>query len=142
LVLASRRKEIKWGHNRIKGEGNPNFSGGKYIDDKGYVRVLSPEHPYQNHGYVYEHRLVIEKMLKRFVEPWETINHINEIKVDNRWENLFLCTPPEHSLIHKHGKKKSLEDKTKLRKNVRTRLAKNGGATRGATGKFVKNPDL
>ena len=48
LRLASQRK-IKWGADAIRGENNPNFSGGQYVDDKGYIRVLAPEHPYENH---------------------------------------------------------------------------------------------
>ncbi len=95
--LISNRKELKWGRERQKGKGNPNFTGGKYVDDKGYIRVLAPDHPFQNHGYVYEHRLVAEAHLGRFLKTGETIHHINEIKVDNRWDNFYLCTPSEHS---------------------------------------------
>jgi len=121
MGLASRRNTVKWVDD-TSGKYNPNFNGGKYIDDKGYVRVLMPDHPYENHGYVYEHRLVMEKILGRYLEPWETVHHINEIKIDNRKENFFLTTIGEHSALHREGKKKSPEAKSNLRKHAKKRM--------------------
>ena len=43
--LASKRKDVEWSDKIGVGEANPNYNGGKYIDDKGYVRILSPDHP-------------------------------------------------------------------------------------------------
>lgn len=119
--LASRRKDVKWVESSTIGEMNPNYSGGKYIDDKGYVRVLHPEHPSSIRGYIYEHRAVMEKYLNRYLNPWESVHHINEVKCDNRVENLFLCTASEHSAIHREGKKPSESHKAKLRANMRQR---------------------
>jgi len=138
MALASRRKDIKWGKTSFDGEANPNFNGGQYVDKRGYLRVLMPEHPHQNHGYVYMHRLVMEGMINRYVEPWEAIHHINEIKLDNRPDNLFLTTPSEHSGLHRAGKRKSLEERTQMRNQVRERR-KNSGAKRNAAGQFVKS---
>ena len=106
--LISRRKDISWGRNVPSGPDNPNFTGGKYIDDKGYVRVLRTDHPYTNHGYVYEHRLVMEAYYGRILAPWESVHHVNEVKVDNRVENLFLTTREEHAALHAEGKVVSL----------------------------------
>ncbi len=125
MVLASRRKDIKWGKEK-EGASNPNFNGGKYVDDKGYLRVLRPSHPYANKGYIYEHRLVIEAELGRYLQPWETIHHINEIKLDNRLDNLFLTTVPEHSSIHREGKKKTQKVRDKLRKKAKQRMKDDG----------------
>lgn len=119
--LASQRNDIKWSEHTSQGELNPNYGGGKYIDDKGYVRILEPEHPANIKGYIYEHRAVMEKYLKRYLQPWETVHHINEVKVDNRMENLFLCTHPEHSAIHREGKRPSQEHRDKLRANMKQR---------------------
>jgi hypothetical protein len=119
--LASQRKDVKWVESSTMGEFNPNYSGGKYIDDKGYVRVLAPEHPSSIRGYIYEHRAVMEEYLNRFLNPWESVHHINEVKCDNRVENLFLCTSGEHSAIHREGKKPSESHKEKLRANMRQR---------------------
>lgn len=118
VKLASKRKDIDWTIKFASGEDSPNFSGGKYIDDKGYVRVLKPDHPKNIRGYTYEHRLVIEQYLGRYLQPWETVHHINEVKVDNRLSNLFLCTPEEHSALHKEGNKMSTEHKKKMRDNA------------------------
>lgn len=117
--LASRRKDINWKPKNNTGSANPNFSGGKYVDDKGYVRVLAPDHPRNIKGYVYEHRLVMEEYLGRHLMPWETVHHINEIKTDNRVENFFLCMPEEHSAVHMEGRKPSQSQRDKMRENAK-----------------------
>lgn len=117
--LPSQRKDINWDKKHKAGANNPNFGGGKYIDDKGYVRVLEPDHPKNIKGYVYEHRLLMEKYLGRYLMPWEAVHHINEIKTDNRIENFFLCTQKEHSAIHMEGRKPSMDQRDKLRESAK-----------------------
>jgi hypothetical protein len=51
-------------------------------------------------GYVLQHRLVMEQMLGRYLEPTELVHHINRVKHDNRPENLALVTPREHEELH------------------------------------------
>ncbi len=73
-----------------KGKNHPLWKGGRIIH-KGYVLLHTPHHPNCNKtGYVYEHRLVMEGHLGRFLLQDEEIHHINEIKDDNRIENLQL----------------------------------------------------
>ena len=115
-TLVSRRKDLKWGRSAREGKGNSNWHGGKYIDDKGYVRVRMTQHPYQVHGYVYEHRLVVEALLDRYLRSWESCHHINEIKADNRAENIFLCSVSEHSKLHREGHNHTMEHKDYMRK--------------------------
>lgn len=122
--LASRRDDLKWGNEARKGKGNSNWNGGKYVDDKGYIRVRMPEHPYEVHGYVYEHRLVMEKFLGRHLESWESVHHINEVKDDNRVSNFFLCTAGEHSALHREGAVQPLEYKDHMRKKMREKHKK------------------
>lgn len=117
--LASQRDDVKWSDKYPSGEMNANYTGGKYIDDKGYVRILRPDHPKNIRGYAYEHRIVMEEYLNRYLEYWETVHHINEIKTDNRLDNLFLCTHPEHSALHKEGQKPSKAHKDKMRNVVK-----------------------
>lgn len=72
------------------GNKNHNWKGGKAIT-KGYILILAPNHPHKDkRGYVPEHRLIMEKYLKRYLEPWEIVHHINHNKHDNKVENLKL----------------------------------------------------
>lgn len=135
MTLASRRNNIDWRKKQL-GESNPNFNGGRYVDDKGYIRVLDANHPFNNKGYVYEHRLVIENFIGRFLQPWETVHHINEIKLDNRPENLFLTTVPEHSSIHREGKRQNKERRKRTSERAKKRV-KSG--SRNNLGRFEKN---
>lgn len=139
MALASQRKDVDWKSGNLTGEQSPSFQGGKYIDDKGYVKVLNPDHPKNIRGYIYEHRAVMEAYLGRMLQPWETVHHINEIKVDNRVENLFLCTVPEHSAIHREGKRPSEAHRNKMRevaKNNKPHLKKKHKALRAPRENF------
>ena len=74
-----------------KGKNHPSWKNGRIKEKEGYIYIRKPEHPNSNAtGYVFEHRLVMEKYLDRYLEPEEEIHHINGIKDDNRIENLRL----------------------------------------------------
>jgi hypothetical protein len=69
----------------------------------GYVAVCLAEHPNAMNGrYVFEHRVVMENMLGRLLGSEEHVHHINEIKSDNRPENLQVLSAVEHMSLH-HG---------------------------------------
>jgi len=76
-----------YGHRLDK---HPQWKGGKTITKYGYVWIQCPIHPNNNHGYVWEHRLIVEKFIGRLLTREEVVHHLNEDKQDNRIENLMI----------------------------------------------------
>ena len=64
-----------------------------------YVLVPS-SHPKSIDGRYYEHILIVEESIGRILYDWESVHHINEIKDDNRIENLFVCSREQHDKAH------------------------------------------
>ncbi len=79
------------------------IQGWRTVDKDGYIRVSSPDHPnaWTSSRYVYEHRLVMEKHLGRYLTDEEHVHHKNEVKHDNRIENLEVMIGTEH--LRNHG---------------------------------------
>ncbi len=79
------------------GSRNPAYKHGRIIDRDGYVLVGSGEHhPYaryrygRTHGKMYEHRLVMEKEIGRYLLPSEVVDHIDGLRLHNSPSNLRL----------------------------------------------------
>lgn len=85
-----------------KGQKPHNFKG-SYQSKDGYIFIYCPDHPFRyGERYVLEHRLVMEKYLGRYLQPQEHVHHINEVRNDNRIENLQLCANnTEHRKEHR-----------------------------------------
>lgn len=89
---------------RFSGANHRNWRGGKYIDGKGYIRILAKQHPHcDRDGYVMEHRLVMENYLGRYLKLNEVIHHIDENKQNNNINNLMIFSDTaEHTKYHKN----------------------------------------
>jgi hypothetical protein len=81
------------------------LGNGRWIDKDGYVRVggLKGKHPRWTTGGVYEHILVAEEKLGRPLKDGERVHHRNEIKHDNRPDNLQVMENDSAHAGH-HGR--------------------------------------
>lgn len=67
----------------------------------GYALVKKPRHPKaMRGGWYWQHILIVEEHIGRYLKEYESVHHINEIKTDNRIENLFVCHRDEHDKAH------------------------------------------
>lgn len=95
-------------------EKSPSWKGGRTIVYPGYILIYSLTHPFrEKKNYIFEHRLVAEQCLGRYLLKQEIIHHINGIPDDNRPENLFLFPS-----IGKHWKYHLLKVKPVLLSNI------------------------
>ena len=84
-----------------RGELNPSYHHGYYLDKNGYVMVNCPKHPHANNaGFVREHRLVMEEKLGRHLLPSEVVHHIDGNHANNRLSNLVLFGKNSDHLRH------------------------------------------
>lgn len=96
------RKE-KASHLHKNGSNHPSWRGGRKVDKNGYIYVwVGYDYPNATaDGYLFEHRYVLEKQLKRHLKPNEVIHHKDGNKQNNRIDNLELCdSHAEHIAQH------------------------------------------
>ena len=104
-----KNKEIEFLNrsNAQKGEKCKHWKGGTARTSKGYKLVKMPEHHRaDSKGYVLEHILIFERETGIKVPHNCCVHHLNEIKDDNRIENLCLMTHSAHTVFHHTGKKR------------------------------------
>lgn len=79
------------------GEDNHQYVSGRRIDNDGYVLVTAPtDHPHarkrssRRGKLIFEHRIVLEKKLNRYLLPEEVVDHIDGLTLHNDPENLRI----------------------------------------------------
>jgi hypothetical protein len=82
---------------------NPFWKGGRTIASNGYVLVKTPNHPNADvRGYVYEHRLIAEQKIGRYLEKGEIVHHKDGNKQNNNPDNLEVVNGvADHFLEHR-----------------------------------------
>jgi len=76
------------------GARNPMWRGGRSFNGEYFVLSV-------NGRKSKEHRHLMEMKIRRKLKKGEVVHHINQIKTDNRIENLYLCkNAKEHVEIH------------------------------------------
>jgi hypothetical protein len=94
----------------MRGEHSWQWNGG-IRHHCGYLQITSPNHPFcSKKKYVCAHRLVVEGLLSRYLQPSEQVHHINRKRVDNRPENLMaFVSNSAHRRFEGGGKVKPSE---------------------------------
>jgi hypothetical protein len=78
------------------------WKGGRQASGHGYVRVHVPNHPRASKkGTVYEHILLAERALGRYLPDGAEVHHVDEDKSHNVGGNLVICQDRGyHLLLH------------------------------------------
>ena len=92
-------KNPMWGR---KGEKHPNYVNGPILSSDGYLLVMRPSwyattrrSRIRQHSVVYCEHNQLTKIPKGYA-----VHHINEVRTDNRIENLQMMTISEHMKLH------------------------------------------
>lgn len=102
LFQCSRKCQGLWNSKNKIGKKSNNWKGGFLKNKDGYIYQLSSNHPNKNSlGYVYKHRLIMEKHLGRFLTSEEVVHHIDKNPSNNSIKNLMLFpNNGEHRKYH------------------------------------------
>lgn len=108
-------KRVQARADQVRGERNPQWKGGRTVHSGGYVYRQAPDHPFASNGYVFEHRLVMERWLREnapespflvrlgdnlFLSPEFLVHHEDQDRQNNAIDNLVCMTRPEHTKHH------------------------------------------
>jgi len=71
----------------------------------GYRVIYNPTHPRAMKtrcwdGYMYEHILIAEERIGRYLNEDEIVHHLNGLRGDNRYCNLLVLSASQHGRLH------------------------------------------
>ena len=77
-----------------------------HTTSRGYIGIWMPNHFRANsQGRVLEHLVIAEAALGHPLPDGAEVHHVNEIKSDNRHENLVICEDSDyHKLLHRRAR--------------------------------------
>ena len=109
------------------GATNHQYRSGRRVDRDGYVLVTAPtDHPYARHRtnrtgkLIYEHRLILEQTLGRYLLPEEVVDHVDGLTLHNAPDNLRLFSSNAEHLSETTAGRTKLWS-TQGRQNIGTR---------------------
>jgi hypothetical protein len=97
------------------GKRSTRWKGGRTKTVHGYIEVQAPGHPLAvRNGYIREHRLIAERhlqatdpssefLLDGYLHPKADVHHVNDVKDDNRLENLAVMWKADHTNHHREA---------------------------------------
>lgn len=139
---AIRMRLIELGLPRLPAKPRPEknyfWQGGYAVDEDGYILEHCPDHPQATTGgYVRQHRLVMEKMLGRYLTPQEVVDHKNRDTSDNDPGNLELyASNAEHlaATLSGPGWRLPREERERLKREAVLRARQRVAAILAASG--------
>jgi HNH endonuclease len=137
---AVRDRLIELGLPRLPAKPRPDknyfWQGGYAVDEDGYILEHRPDHPQATTGgYVRQHRLVMEKVLGRYLTPEEVVDHKNRDTSDNDPGNLELYpSNAAHLAATLTGVKLPREERERLKREAVLRARQRVAAILAASG--------
>ena len=137
---AIRDRLIELGLPRLPAKARPEknyfWQGGYAVDEDGYILEHRPDHPQATTGgYVRQHRLVMEKVLGRYLTPEEVVDHKNRDTSDNDPGNLELYpSNAAHLAATLTGVKLPREERERLKQEAVLRARQRVAAILAASG--------
>jgi len=109
IFSASTRKKLS---DKKIGRNNNRWLGGKQIMSNDYVAIYSPNHPNKSvRNSVFEHRLVMEKHIGRYLKKAEVVHHIDRNRSNNKLSNLMLFPNSSAHIKFHHLEAKRYEER-------------------------------